>query len=221
MITTQIQPEPPMTFEQIWAMLQETDRIVKETAQSQKETDRIVKETAQSQKETDRIVKETAQQMKETDREVKETVRTVKEVSQQLGGMGNSNGSFAENYFANSLKEKMMFAGLEFDEIEVNMKGRQGALRDEFDTVMYNGNAVAIFEVKYRAQPGDLEKMVKSKVSNFRTLFPYYADHKVYLGIGSLSFTDAVIAKAHELGIGILRQKGETIEEEGGPVRAY
>ncbi|GHU70555.1 hypothetical protein FACS189450_05170 [Spirochaetia bacterium] len=102
MTTTQIQPEAPMTFEQIREMFQETGRLIKETRESQEETDR----------------------------EIKETARVVKEVSRQLGGMGNSNGAFAENYFANALSEKMMFAGLQFDEIEANMKGRQGALRD-------------------------------------------------------------------------------------------
>jgi hypothetical protein len=86
---------------------------------------------------------------------------------------------------------------------------------------MYNGNSVAIIEVKYKVQTKDLEKMVTKKVSAFRTLFPVYADHKVYLGIGSMSFNSRVYAKAKELGIGILKQKGDTIEADTSFIRAY
>jgi chromosome segregation ATPase len=75
----QTQPVYPrgVGFEQVWAALQETDRIVKEVAESQKETDRILKENAErqkeSQKETDRIIKENAERQKETDRQIKES----------------------------------------------------------------------------------------------------------------------------------------------------
>jgi hypothetical protein len=76
-------------------------------------------------------------------------------------------------------------------------------------------------EVKYKAQTEDLEKMVQNKAVNFRTLFPFYAGHKVYLGIAGLSFNDHVYAKAKELGIGMLKQKGDTIEADTSFVRAY
>jgi hypothetical protein len=36
-----------------------------------------------------------------------------------------------------------------------------------------------------------------------------------------MSFDERVLKKAHELGIGILRQKGDTIEADTGHVRAY
>jgi hypothetical protein len=87
--------------------------------------------------------------------------------------------------------------------------------------VLYNGEAVAIIEIKYKARTEDLEKMASKKVTNFRTLFPYYKDYKVYLGLGSMSFNERVTAKARELGIGLLKQVGETVEAEPGYVRAY
>ena len=142
-------------------------------------------------------------------------------MTEQLGGIGNSNGAFAEDYFATVLREKKQFAGLKFDEVEVNMKSKQGAIKDEFDIVMYNGTAVAIIDVKYKAKAEDLETMVQQKVSNFRRLFPFYAGHKVYLGIAGLSFNEYVYARAKKLGIGILKQKGDTIESDTSFVRAY
>ncbi|GHV80506.1 hypothetical protein AGMMS49944_22970 [Spirochaetia bacterium] len=216
MITTS--KEEPMTFEQIRAMFQDIGR-------KQEETGRVLEKLG---KETDKRIKEVTEQLggmgnsrKAVDRQLEITGKRIKEISEQLGGMGNSNGAFAEDYFANALREKKMFAGLQFDELETNMKSKQGAIKDEFDIVMYNGNSVALIEVKYKAKTEDLEKMVKNKASNFRTLFPYYAGHKVYLGIASLSFNDYVYAKAKELGIGMLKQKGDTIEADTSFVRAY
>jgi hypothetical protein len=87
--------------------------------------------------------------------------------------------------------------------------------------VLYNGESVALIEIKYKARPEDLEKMVDKKVPNFRELFPYYNDYKVYLGLGSMSFNPYVCAKAQELGIGLLKQVGETVEAEPGFVKAY
>ncbi|GHT82832.1 hypothetical protein FACS1894137_02500 [Spirochaetia bacterium] len=225
MTTTQVQPEAPMTgpmtYEQIREMFQDIGR-------SQKETDRIIKEiglkqeeTARSQAETARSQEETARQMKETDRKMEETDRQISNVTKQLGGMANSDGDAAEELFATSLESKMMFAGQHFDGIDFKVKRKAGGLRGEFDIVLYNCTAVGIVEVKNKACKDDLESMVTKKVPLFRTLFPQYRDHAIYLGIGSMSFDDRVIKRAHELGIGILRQKGDTIEVDTGNVRAY
>jgi hypothetical protein len=147
--------------------------------------------------------------------------KRIKEISENLGGMGNSNGKYAEDYFANAMKEKKVFAGQHFDEIATDLNAKHGKLQDQFDVVLYNGEAVAIIEIKYKASTEDLEKMVEKKVANFRALFPYYKDYKVYLGLGSMSFNKYVYAKAQELGIGLLKQVGETVEAEPGYVRAY
>jgi hypothetical protein len=76
-------------------------------------------------------------------------------------------------------------------------------------------------EVKFKVQIKYLEKMVNKKVENFRKIFPFYKDYKIYLGIGSMSLDDGVLEKAKELGIGILRQKGDMIEIDEGYVKAY
>ncbi|GHV74159.1 hypothetical protein AGMMS49940_14610 [Spirochaetia bacterium] len=85
----------------------------------------------------------------------------------------------------------------------------------------YNDASVGIIEVKSKAKTEHLEKLVTKKLPDFRTLYPHYRDYPIYLGIGSMSFDDHVLQRAHELGIGILRQKGDTIEADTGAVRAY
>jgi hypothetical protein len=202
--TIQEQKDGPMTFEQIRELFRETDREIKEVAQLQKETDREIKEMARA-----------------ADRTMEELKQTVQNVSQQLGGMANSDGDAAEEHFFTSLESKMMFAGQHYDAIDSNVKRTVGNLRGEFDIVLYNSVAVAIIEVKHKACQADLEKLVAKKLPVFRSLFPQYQDHAVYLGIGSMSFEDRVRAKAHELGIGMLRQKGDSIEADTGHIRAY
>jgi hypothetical protein len=144
------------------------------------------------------------------------------QVSGEMGGVPPiPYGAFAEEYFVSALEDKKVFAGIQFDDFDHKVKGRVGKLRDEFDMVLYNGDTVALLEVKYKVHLNDVEKLVTQKVPNFRALFPYYANHKIYLGIGSLAFYDDVVTKAKQLGIGILRQKGEAIEAEPGIVKAY
>jgi hypothetical protein len=186
------QPKPA-TFESVWALTQENALAIKENVEG-------MKELRESQKATD---------------------KRIEKMSEELGGMGSSNGAYAEDYFANAMEQKKVFAGQHFDDIAKNLKAKAGEVQDEFDVVLYNGEAVALIEIKYKAQTKDLEKMVKNKVPNFRTLFPYYKDYKVYLGLGSMSFNDHVTSKAHELGIGLLKQIGETVEAEPGYVKAY
>jgi hypothetical protein len=160
-------------------------------------------------------------QIKATDEQIKKTNAGLEKLQKEVGGIAHNNGAFAEEYFANALEEKKVFAGVHFDDFDHKVKATVGKVRDEFDIVLYNGDAVALIEVKYKVHLNDVEKMVTQKVPNFRALFPYYADHKIYLGIGSMAFYDDVITKAKELGIGILRQKGETIDAEPSYVKAY
>ena len=214
------------SFAQIRAAMKEmteaADKRMKEMAEAaakrQEEADKRMKEMAEA---ADKRQEEWEQRQKEADKRKEELDKCMKEMSLNLGGIGNNNGAFAEEVFGNSLEETKTFAGIHFDEVKRNMKSKQGGVEDEFDVVMYNDNAVVLIEVKYTALTKHLDNMVAKKVPNFRTLFPYYAKHKVYLGIGSLSFDSYVISLAKALGIGLLKQKGDTIEADTSYARAY
>jgi Holliday junction resolvase-like predicted endonuclease len=202
-------------------MDRQREKDIRDRKASQDRVDLQIADTDRQIKETDLQIKETDLQIKETDRQIKKTGRQIKETNQQLGGMANSDGDEAEELFSTSLESKMMFAGQHYDAIDFKVRRKVGGLRGEFDIVLYNGTAVAIIEVKSKACQADVEKLVNKQVEHFRTLFPLYKDHKVYLGLGSMSFDDRVLSKAHELGVGILRQKGNTIEADTSYIRAY
>jgi len=180
--------------------------------------------------ETDRKMQETARQIAEGHRILDEKFEAlgikVNDIKSNVIGISDSNGEFAEEYFYSSLKRRMEFAGVHFDEIDKGfklLKKMQNGerLKDQFDIVMINDDAVAIIEVKYTARKGYPAIMVNQKVPNFRILFPDYASYKIYLGLGALSISEEVAEEAKKLGIGLLRQVGETVEYETNWVRAY
>jgi len=155
-----------------------------------------------------------------------ETDRQIKEVSRQLGGMGNSNGDFAEEFFYNSLRETMTFAGVHFDMISDKFRTRRimpdkTEKKAQFDIVLHNGDSLALIEVKYKAELEDVEEMIEEKVPNFRFLYPQYAKYKLYLGIGSLVLKDRIVQEAKKLGIGLMEQRGDAVEHKTRWVRVY
>jgi len=209
-----------LTAADVWAMFAETDRKMQET-------DRIMQENARQMAESHRLLSE---KLAENDRILTEKFEklgiTVKDINSNVVGIGNSNGEYAEDYFYNSLKKKMEFAGVHFDDISTDFKllrktpdGRR--IEDQFDIVMLNGEAAAIIEIKYKARKDDPKQIVNQKVSNFRFLFPDYAKLKIYLGLAAFTFEESAEKEAKELGIGLLRQVGETVEYETNWVRAY
>jgi len=161
----------------------------------------------------------------ETDKRMKETDKKINAMQEQIGGISNSNGDFAEEFFFNSLEKTRTFAGIHFERIG-NFKCQKTLpdnteVKAQFDIVLYNGNSVALIEAKYKANLKDLKELVEKKVPNFRLLFPEYAKHKLYLGIGSLVLKDRVVQEAKKLGIGLMRQQGNAVEYKTDWVKAY
>jgi len=205
-----------LTAADVWAMFAESDR-------KRQETERIIKE---SQKKGALEMQKLRESQKETSLMQQETARVVKEVSEQLGGMGNSNGDFAEEFFYNSLKDTMTFAGIRFDTISdkfarTKIMPDKTERKAQFDIVLHNGKAIALIEVKYKARLEDVRKMVEKKLPNFRLLFPEYSKYKLYLGIGSLVLKDRIIQEAKKLGIGLMEQRGDAVEYKTSCVKVY
>ena len=82
--------------------------------------------------------------------------------------------------------------GIQFDNIEPNVKNRIGSHNVEYDIVLYNGHSIGIVEVKSKAHINDLKSFDK-KIEDFRIFFPMYKDNKIYIGLASLHFNEEVI----------------------------
>ena len=138
-----------------------------------------------------------------------------------LGSITNNNGSITEEYFYNSLKAKPILGGIMFDKVKRNISGNVLNVEDEFDIVMYNGDSIALIECKSKAHENDLKKLIDKKADNFRKLFPFYKDYKIYLGLACFSFYNELKEKAKEKGIAILKNKGDVTEIEADNLKAY
>ena len=161
----------------------------------------MLQESAKKHEEIDRILTE----------KFAETAKQIKELQKTVGGMANSQGSFAEEYFFNSFENgKQNFFGEKFDDISKQLKNKWQGVEDEFDIVLYNHSSVAIIEVKYKAHENDIPKVLK-KAENFRMLFPQYKDFKVYLGLATMAFYPELEEECLKQGIAIIKQVGETV----------
>jgi hypothetical protein len=160
------------------------------------------------------------------EKQQEETAKSFAELHKELGGIGDSNGKFSEAYFYNSLFNSMHFGGKDFDNIDKGLKRSKklpdgNKLTGEYDVVMYNGNTIALIEVKYKVKKNHIENLKTNQVKMFKELFPQYANFDFYLGIAGLSFEDNTEKEALEQGIGVLRPKGENVEIIDDNLKVY
>ena len=170
-------------------------------------------------------LQETAKRQEENDRQMKESReeydRRMKKFEETMGAWSNNHGSFAEEYFFNSFdKGKHTFFGEKFDEIEKNVKGIKKGFKDEYDILLINGTSIGIVEVKFTAHINDLLKTVR-KAETFRANFPEYKNHKIYLGLATMSFYPALEQECISKGIAVIKQAGDTVVINDAHLKAY
>lgn len=187
---------------------------IRELRQAQAKTDEQLART-------DAQLAQTDAQLAKTDAQLAKTDLTLKETAQRLSNIGVNLGHVAEEFFYYALKEDPKLGDIRFDRIVLNLHSMNKSIQDEFDVVLFNGDAVGIIEVKHKVHPKDIEKLKTKKVENFRALFPDYADHKYYLGIAGASIPAEVAEMAKTAGIAVLRQKGDLAEIEAEGLVAY
>ena len=208
---------------------------IKELRKSQADTDRQLKEsiigltekqadTDRQLKETDQQLKETGQQLKETDNLLKRSIATndklAKELRKEIGGISNSNGEIAEEFFENVFLYDRAFAGMHFHDMIRRKRFDDRKRHDEFDIIMLNEENALIVETKYKAREEDIEEVVK-KAEAFRYWYPEYKEHKIYLCLASLRFEDNIIGKARKQGIAIIQQAGDKTVVNEENLKAY
>ena len=173
------------------------------------------------------IVREVALSIKASEAQFKQEMaesraefdRRMKRLDESIGGVSNSNGLFAEEYFFNSFeKGNRTFLGETFDDIERNVKGLES--KDEYDIVFINGKSVGIIEVKYKGRLDDIPKIL-NKANTFRTNYPKFQNHKIYLAMASMTFHQRLEDECRKEGIAIVKQVGDTVVINDEHLKAY
>ena len=180
--------------------------------------DRQIKESdskrAESEARFDREIEKSRAEFKQEMSESRaEFDRRMKNLDEMIGGVGNSNGMAAEELFFNTLDngDKQIF-GEQFDLCyrNLNFNDKRKKKKNEFDIVLINGKSMALVEVKYKARKDDIQKII-DKVPDFKTYFPRYSGHQVYLGLAAMSFDKGVEQDCSSKGIAILKQVGDEV----------
>ena len=195
------------TEENVWAALQESER-------QRKENERFLTEKLA---ETDRLLKNS---IAAADKQKSENDKLFKEIKKEIGGIANSNGDFAEEYFENIFCRDLTFAGMHFHEIIRRKRLDDRKRKDEFDIIMLNEKNAVIVETKYKAHESDIDEVIE-KAESFRYWYPEHKDHKIYLCLASLRFEDNIIGKARKKGIAIIQQLGDKTMVNDENLKAY
>ncbi|MDR1073303.1 MAG: hypothetical protein LBL45_06475 [Treponema sp.] len=127
METTPLLPEWKTAADEIWAMLKETDRIVKETALRQAETDRQLDKNA---------------------RETENLRKTVERVTQNVGGLNRSLGELIETLIAARLWEKFPEHALQRAYQRMPIFDEKNRVMTDIDVLLSNTGVAMAVEVK-------------------------------------------------------------------------
>ena len=190
-------------------LMRESNRFLTEKfaeiAQLQKENERFLTEKFA---ESDRLRQESERLRQENERKFDEQMKKMRE---EIGYIGESQGSFAEEYFFDSFeKGEKNFFGKKFDAIGRNLNLACESVNGECDIVLYNKDAVAIIEVKFKARKKHIKELLK-KVEIFKMQFPCYKDFNIYLGLASMIFPSNVKQGCLEKGIAVIKQVGDKV----------
>jgi hypothetical protein len=196
-----------LSFEELWAVLQDTDRIVKETAIQMEETGRRMEETGRQMKETDRRMEETDRRMKETDRQMKETDR-------KIGELGGRFGEMVENMVAPNLLDKFNSLGFNFGKVGTNVgfKDPQGKFIAEVDIMLENGDTVMVVEVKSKLTTTYIREHVV-RMEKLREYSDKHGDKRRLLGaVAAAVVPHGVKEFAFKNGFYLIEQSGDTLK---------
>jgi hypothetical protein len=185
-MTTEKNYEPGLTFEKVWAMLQETDRIVKETALQMKETDRKMKETALQMKETDR----------------------------KISKLGGRLGELVEHLVSPNILEKFNDLGFQFGKTgtDVRFKDLQGSLIAEVDILLENGDVALAVEVKTKLTIPNVQEHI-SRMEKLRRYADSHGDRRKLMGaVAGAIIAEGVKPFALKNGFYVLVQAGDTVK---------
>jgi len=154
---------------------------------------------------------ETDAQLAKTDANLIRLSEKIERIATLVGNISNNQGDSAEEFFYRSLIDNTYLGDIHFDIIYRNLPSQKGKLQDEFDIVLVNEKSVAIVEVKQKAHPKLIKDMLERKLLNFRTLFPYYKDLKLYGVVASMVSNNKLVDKAKKAGLFFLTQKGQHV----------
>ena len=180
-----------LTFEQVWAMSQETDRLLQE------------------------VIKENRESRQESDRRLAETEKFMKELGRQMGGLHNSFGELAEHQVAPGVIDRFNEIGYQFNIVGqrgLKILDEKGDLKTEIDIYLENGDCIMAVEIKADPKEKDIEHHIK-RLEILREYRNRHNDTRKIRGAIAVAILPAGIKEQIlNAGFYVLEQAGDTIQ---------
>jgi len=192
-------------------MIEESDaRFAKIEAQMAKSFEKSDARFEKTEAQMAKSFEKSDARFEKTEAQMARTDARLDKIAKMVGGISNNQGDITEEYFINSLKDKLTLGDIKFDFLVENFKAKKGRkILAEYDILLVNGKSVAIIEVKYKVHPSDLEKL-PAKIASIRNL-PQYDAYEVYAGLAGFFVPDKVIEEAEKKGYFVLQRKGDVV----------
>ena len=195
----------------------EIRRILKEGAEYSRQSERMLASLteklnalAEQSEETKRILAEHVERAERQRAEYYEKWEKIdlwmKESNRRLESFGFVQGEIAEDLFIRTVKDAMRRQNILIDKVHPYLES-EGA--GEYDIVAVNRTDVFVFEIKNKLRVNHLEKFRKVQLPRFKDIFPQYADHTLYGGVGALVVKKQLEEQARSLGLYVLTQGGD------------
>jgi hypothetical protein len=208
-----------LSFEEVWAIVQENSIGLKELRES-------IKELRESNKETERIVqensiglKELRESQKETDKQIKETSRQMKETDKRVGELTGRFGETIEHLVLPNLVSKFHKLGFSFTRFsQPKIADEEQGIFLQIDAFLEDGDKAMAVEVKTKINIGDIDDHIK-RMEKLRKYADLRNDKRTYLGgVAAVIFSDSEKNYALEKGLYVIEPSGDTfniIEPKG------
>ncbi|MDR2404066.1 MAG: hypothetical protein LBD78_08560 [Spirochaetaceae bacterium] len=186
--------KPPRgtTPEEVWDVIRETERLIRELAE------------------------DTGRKMRETDRKMKETDRKMRETDRRIGKLGSRLGEVIEHIMTPKLYKKFEGLGYFFNHGSRNheLLDRNEKALAEVDVLLENGEYVMAVEVKTHLMTEDVQGHVK-RMNILRRVADEHNDRRRYLGAVAGAVVDKrVLEYALKKGFYVIIPSGETVDIE-------
>jgi hypothetical protein len=186
------EPQRGLSFEDVWALFQETDRKMQESRREIQETDRKVKE----------LIAKTDRQIAKTDK--------------QIGELGNRFGELAEHLVTPNIVEKFRALNYAFTKAGPDLEffDPHGKLLTEVDVWLENGEFTMAVEVKSKLRQQDVDYHGE-RMEILRRYFDGRRDTRKLLGAVAGAIVGVnVRTYALKKGFYVIEQTGDTVKIE-------
>jgi uncharacterized coiled-coil protein SlyX len=199
-----VEPQMGLTFERVWAAIQEI-------AERQRETERTVKELAEKLKETERTI---AEMNKELVEQRKETERTLKECNGTICDFGDTVRDMVEYVISFNLRKEFKALGYAFSKSSPHVKYKDpktGKTIVEADALLENGDYVFAIDVEADPSIEDVEDHAK-RMETLSDCAAVRNDKRGYIGaIAGGIMSEEVKSYALKRGFYVLERAGDTM----------